>query len=50
MLSSRMLCGVLVAMGELIVVGFCVGFVVSTCANFTSYALAQVMRLIRLIR
>lgn len=37
-------------MGEFIVVGFCVGFVVSTCAYFTGYALAQVMRLIRSIR
>lgn len=37
-------------MGELLVLGFLVGFVVSTCANFTSYALAQVMRLIRSIR
>lgn len=37
-------------MGELLVVGFLGGFVVSTCANFTSYALAQVIRLVRSIR
>ena len=50
MLLLPMSFGGRLGMAELLVVGFLGGFVVSTCANFTSYALAQVMRLVRSIR
>lgn len=37
-------------MGELLVLGVCVGFVVSTCAYMIGWVIAQVGRLIRYIR
>lgn len=37
-------------MGELLVLGVCVGFMVSTCAFFAGWSIAQVKRLIRQIR
>lgn len=37
-------------MGDLLGLGFCVGFVISTCAFFVGFAIAQVKRLIRSIR
>lgn len=37
-------------MGELVVVGICVGFTVSTCAYAIGWTIAQVRRLIRQIR
>lgn len=37
-------------MGDFVVVGFSVGFVLCTCVYFIGYALAQLQRLIRSIR
>lgn len=37
-------------MGDLLVLGVCIGFVFSTCAFFIGFAIAQVRRLIRSIR
>lgn len=37
-------------MGELIVVGVCVGFTVSTCAYMIGWVIAQIRRLVRQIR
>lgn len=37
-------------MGELLVLGVCIGFTVSTCAFFVGFAIAQIRRLIRLMR
>lgn len=37
-------------MGEFLVVGFCVGFIVSTCAYAIGWTIAQVRRLIRAVR
>lgn len=37
-------------MAELMVVGVCIGFTVSTCAYMIGWSIAQVRRLIRSIR
>lgn len=37
-------------MGELVVLGISIGFVVSTCAFFTGWVVAQVRRMVRQIR
>lgn len=37
-------------MGELLGLGFCVGFTISTCAFFVGWVIAQVRRLVRQIR
>ena len=37
-------------MGELVVLGTCVGFTVSTCAYMIGWTIAQVRRLIRSVR
>lgn len=42
--------GVQLIMGDLVVVGTCVGFTVSTCSYMIGWAIAQVRRLIRSIR